>query len=210
MLIQRIIHYPALGKNAELLAALEERNTAANAAGSPHSLGMTMFAPELAYVDQIRHADLAAIEAYQARNAADPAFQAWSSKLTGLLARPQAQELWDVLVAPQPTTAPRFAVHVVAQPALGKGPELRKTLEERSRTEAPGLAGSGLAMQLAAPETPTYAVTLLFASLADADTYRAHVAQDAGFAAYQAKLAGLLGRPVQQQMVRIVRPFPPM
>lgn len=44
MYTQRIIHFPALGKDPELRAALEERNASGNAL-APHALGQLMFSP---------------------------------------------------------------------------------------------------------------------------------------------------------------------
>jgi hypothetical protein len=59
MYVQAILHHPALGKNAELRAALLERNSAANAA-APHALFASMFGPEPTFIHAIRFENLAA------------------------------------------------------------------------------------------------------------------------------------------------------
>jgi hypothetical protein len=104
---QRIIHFPALGKNAELRTALEERNKSGNAA-APHALSVSMFALEPTFVHAIRFENLAAIEAYQDRQLADAAFQAQAGKIAQCLSRPQAVLLYEDLVTIPVTDTPKF------------------------------------------------------------------------------------------------------
>src|SRR5438105_1162760 len=82
MYTQRIIRTPALGKNAEVRAALEERN---RTAAAPHALSVSMFALEPAYIHSVRFENLAAIEAYQERQQGDAAFQAFGHKINQYL-----------------------------------------------------------------------------------------------------------------------------
>src|SRR5713226_8464624 len=106
MYTQRIIHRPALGKGTELRAALEERNSAANAAAS-HALNVTMFALEPAYIHSIRFESLAAIEAYQEQQQGDAAFQAVGRKIMQCLSRPQGVLLYEELMGTEETTIPK-------------------------------------------------------------------------------------------------------
>ncbi len=209
MYTQRIIHSPALGKNADLRAALEERNSSANAA-APHALSVSMFALEPTFVHAIRFDNLAAIEAYQERLQGDAAFQAVSRKITQCLSRPQAVLLYEELAgAGAVTTTPKFLIRNRLCPAPGKVADLRAVIEERlGKGSTPGLAGAGLSRQVASLDGPAFSVTLLFGSLAEMDLFRAANDKDSSFVQYVNKVASLSRTPVQQRIQRILAPFP--
>lgn len=206
MYTQRIIHFPAVGKGAELRAALEERNASGNAQ-APHALSVLMFSPEPAYIHAIRFENLAAIEAYQSRPL-DDAFRAQGRKIDQCLARERATVLYEELVGSPPTTAPKFLVRNRYCPAAGKGPELRAVLEERIKRGAPSVAGAGLAQQAFSADGPAFAVTVLFGSMADIDLFRAANAKDESFRPFLTKVASLSRAPVQQRLQRVLAPFP--
>lgn len=209
MYTQRIIHVPALGKNADLRAALLERNATGNAA-APHALSVHMFSPQPGFVHGIRFENLAAIEAYQDRlQQGDATFQAQARKIDQCLAQQRATVLYEELAGTGVTTTPKFLIRNRYCPAAGKGPELRAVLEERVRKGAPaGLAGAGLSRQVASLDGPAFAVTLLFGSMADIDQFRAGNEKDPTFAPFLNKVASLSRAPVQQRMQRILAPFP--
>lgn len=209
MYTQRIIHVPALGKSAELRAALLERNATGNAA-APHALSVHMFAPQPGFVHGIRFENLAAIEAYQERpQLADPTFQAQGRKIDACLAQERVTVLYEELGGTGVTARPKFLIRNRYCPAAGKGGELRAVLEERvQKGMAPGLAGAGLSRQVASLDGPAFAVTLLFASMADIDQFRAANEKDPTFLPFLNKVASLSRTPVQQRMQRILAPFP--
>ncbi len=206
MYTQRIIHFPAVGKNSELRAALEERNTTGNA-DAPHALGVLMFSPQPAFVHSIRFENLAAIEAYQARPL-DATFQAQGRKIDQCLARERATLLYEELVGTGAVATPKFLIRFRHCPAPGAGQELRAVLEERVRKTATGVAGARLSRQVVPPDGPAFSVTLLFYSMADIDQSRSANDQDPTFRPYLNKVASLSRTPVQQRMQRILANFP--
>ena len=121
------IHVHAVGhpfsgprqERAELRAALEERNAAGNAA-APHALWVNMFAPEPTLVHAIRFENLAAIEAYQDKQLADPAFLAQTGKIGQCLSRPQSVLLFEQLWRTGAATQPKFLLRTRLSPAAGK------------------------------------------------------------------------------------------
>jgi hypothetical protein len=209
MYTQTIIHAPALGKNAELRAALEERNTAANAAGSPHALAASMFALEPVLIHRIRFENLAAIEAYQDKQRTDSAFLAATAKIGQCLARPQSIVLHEELVMTPVTTPPKFLIINRICPAAGKAGEVRALIEDRISTAQPGLLGARLGVQVASLDGLAFRVTLLFASMAAIDDFRAAAITDAGTRQFLEAVASLSRTPVQQRWNRVLAPFPP-
>jgi hypothetical protein len=208
MYTQRILHAPALGKNAELRKALEARNSAGNAA-APHALSVSMFAIEPVFIHSIRFESLAAIEAYQERQFADPDFQVQAGVIAQCLARPQGVLLYEELAGTPVTGAPKFLIRNRILPAPGRERELRDVLEERvTGQRAPGLAGAGLSRQVASVDGPAFVTTLLFTNLAEVDKFRAVNDYDPTFASFVQKVASLTRGPTQQRMARILIPFP--
>jgi hypothetical protein len=206
---QRIIHFPALGKSAELRAALEERNSAGNAA-APHALNVSMFALEPSYIHSIRFESLAAIEAYQEQLQGDSAFQAVSRKIMQCLSRPQAVLLLEDLINTEITAKPNFVIRNRICPAPGKGAELRALLEERAQKDRPpGLAGARLSRQVASVDGPAFVVTLYFAGMAGIDEVRSTNDQDSTFQPYIDRVASLSRTPFQQRMQRVLMNFGP-
>jgi hypothetical protein len=209
MYTQRIIHHPALEKNAGLWAALEERNNAANAA-APHSLGVSMFALEPAFIHAIRFENLAEIEAYQDQQQGDATFQAGTRKIAQCLSRPQGVLLFEEVARTGVPVSPKFLVRTMVCPAPGKVQELRGVFEERMKKgPPPGATAVVLSQQVASVDGPAFETTLLFASMAAIDEYRAATAtgKDAGHQAFLNQVWSLLRTPPQQRMQRILIPF---
>ena len=208
MYTQRIIHAPAVGKSADLRAALLERNASGNA-DAPHSLSVNIFSPQPGYVHSIRFDNLAAIEAYQNRPSLNDAiFQAQGRKIDACLAQERVSLLYEDLVGTGASTTPRYLIRNRYSQAAGKGQELRSVLEERLQKGTPGLAGARLSRQVASLDGPAFSVTLLFGSMADIDQFRAANDQDPTFAPFVSKVASLTRAPVQQRMQRILANFP--
>ena len=209
MYTQRIVHIPAIGKNADLRAALLERNASGNA-DAPHALGLTLFSPAPAFVHSIRFDNLAALETYMDRPL-DATFLAQGRKIDQCLAQQRISFLYEELAqGPAGVAAtPKFLIRNRHCPAAGKGRDLRAVLEERvSRGGVPGLVRARLSMQLASLDGPAFQVTLLFASMADMEMYRSANQADSAFVAYQTKVASLSRTPMQQRIQRILANFP--
>jgi len=167
-----------------------------------------MFASEPAFVVAIRHESLAALEAYQQHNAADTAYSAQTQKIAALLSRPQPQELYETLL-PQPATGPvGYTLRIKYFPTAGKGPELRHLIEDRIRSPRPGTVGAVLSAQVAPPDGAAFALTVLFSNLASMDQWRAAQAEDPSFQPYVSAVAALTARPNEQEMARVLQPFP--
>ncbi len=210
MYTQRIVHIPAIGKNADLRAALLERN-ASGSADAPHSLSMSLFSPAPSFVHSIRFESLAAIEKYQDRpGVRDATFLAQGRKIEECLAQQRITLLYeDLAQGPGATANSKFLIRNRHCPAGGKGPELRAVLEERvSRGGVSGLVRARLSRQVASLDGPAFSVTLLFASMADMDLYRSANDKDAAFGPYQNKVASLSRTPMQQRIHRILANFP--
>jgi len=167
-----------------------------------------MFSPQPAFIHSIRFDNLAAIEAYQEGQQADATFQAWGNKVAQCLAQPQAVLLYEELVATGLAEAPKFLLRIRQCPAPGKGPELRALMEERVKGRGPGLVGAGLSEQVASLDGPAFAATLLFASMAGMDEFRAASRKDPAFQGYVNQVAALTRVPSQQRVQRILAPFP--
>src|SRR5437870_4219321 len=97
MYTMRIIHIPAVGKGAELRAALEERNASGNAE-APHALSMHLFSPQPAFTHAIRFPNLAALETYQSRPLSAE-FQAQGRKINDCLAQERITFLYEDLAS---------------------------------------------------------------------------------------------------------------
>jgi len=91
---------PALGKENELRAALEEEWVKKRQAqGIAISLSVQLFAPEGAtFVITVRYRDLAELENRRRQKQTDPAFQAAVAKFASLSRAPAKSELYEVLV----------------------------------------------------------------------------------------------------------------
>lgn len=103
MFIQRVRSYPALGKETEFRAALEELVKKLQAQGQAQgiavSLSVQLFSPEGAtFVATSRFRDLAELENRRRQTLADPAFQAAMAKLAPLSRAPAKFELYEVLI----------------------------------------------------------------------------------------------------------------
>jgi hypothetical protein len=207
MYTQLIIHAPALGKNAELRAALEERNAAGNAS-APHALWVNMFALEPTFVHAIRFENLAAIEAYQDRQLIDPAFLAGARKIGQCLSRPQSVLLFEELGRSGAAGKPKFLLRTRFCAAMGKVLELRGVFEERlKKGPPPGATAVVLGQQVASVDGPAFATTLLFPSMAAIDQFRAAAAKNPDQQAFLNRATSLLRIPPQQRMQRVLIPF---
>jgi hypothetical protein len=204
---QLIIHHPAIGKNAELRAALEERNAAGNGA-APHSLRVSMFAVDPVFIHAIRFENLAAIEAYQDNQLGDAAFLAQTRKIGQCLSRPQAVLLFQEVARAGVPAKPKYLLRTRVCPAPGKAAALRDVFEERMKKgPPPGATAVIFAQQVASIDGPAFSATLLFADMAGLDEYRAATAKDAEHRAFLDRAEALMRTPPQSRIQRILIPF---
>ena len=205
-----ISHHPALGKAPELVTALRERSEAANAAGSPHAVVVQMYAKEPTYVNAIRHESLGAIEDYNQKNAEDPAFAAAARKIGAALDRAQSFSLHENVVTGQPSAAPNYVRGITFYPALGKGPDLFKALQERVPAAAAtaGCLGAGLLREAVPEDGMNFTLQTLHASMAGLEEFAQAAQADKNFQAFQGKIPSLLSGPASQRLYRVLLPFP--
>ena len=211
MYTQSIIHFPLPTKIVELRTALLERNDAANAGGTPHSLSVSMFTPEIAFIHRLRFESLAAIEAYQDKQRQDAGFAAAMAKVSPCLARAQSGVLHEELImtpAPGAGAPPKFSIANRVCPSAGNVGEVRARIEERISKPQPGVLGVRLGIQVGSPDGPAYRVQRLFASMAAIDEFRAAEAADPSARDYYDTIASLCRVPGQQRWNRILSPFP--
>jgi hypothetical protein len=205
LFVQRFINLPAVGKNADLRRALEELNAASNAASG---LQTRLFSHQPAFIVGRRLENLAAFEALAEKQAGDPNFQTALAKTAQFVSQPVGSELFETLVQAQPNGTPKFVLRNRRSPMPGKGPELRALLEERVRKNVAGRIGAGLSTQVGSPDGPAFVSTSVFSSMAGFDQFRAANAEDAGQRAWATKVQAILARPAQQEILRILVPFP--
>lgn len=213
MYVQRESSYPAPGKGAELRACLEERVKAAHAKGRAASLAVQLFAGAAGagYVRNIRFQDLAAYDATRRQNQADPAFQALTQKITPLLSRPNAIELFEVLI-PFPATpvmrAPFFSQRALNYPAVGAGPDLRPLLEARVKAYQASGRRASLSTSVYADDAPVFALTVSFQDLAALDSFRSYIQSDPALQALTARAARLIRQPNKLGLAEVLIPMP--
>jgi hypothetical protein len=210
MYVQVIEHYPALGKGPDLEALLEERVKSASAGGSRAALYVHTVAPEPAYNVAILHENLAAMEAYASRNLADLNFQAWQAKVQSVVSRPSPQELHNVLVRSPGSGNVGFLWSIRFFPVPGQGPTLRRLLEDRINTATSRGANSAwLLSQAFSRDWPNFGMNFGFADLGTMESYQGALQFDSGFQAFSSAVTGLLARPNQAVLRRVLIPFPP-
>lgn len=202
-----IFHYPAVGKQQELRALLEERVKARKATGVPHGLNVRMFADEPMLTTRIIHQDLGSLEAFQRAQEADPAQAAFLAKMQPLLSRPNSQSLYRELVPAQNAGTPGYVWRLIYQPAQGKGEELRAILEEQAKSlNGQGVPGTLLA-RVVPPNGPTFMANVLFADLAAFQRFTEGAQTDAGLRAFRAKVATVAAGPPRQVLSRVLVPL---
>jgi hypothetical protein len=162
------------------------------------------WAPDAPYVQiGVRYATLAD------REQAAPTLATWGAThgtptFWALMRQPARQVLLETLQLTNPGGAPKWSVGVTLAPALGKSEELRSLLLElRKQDEAQGRR-TALSVQVAGPESGSFARTLSFDSLGDVEAWRAGF--DRG-SEYARKRDALLSRPPEVGIREILVPY---
>lgn len=205
---QYIVLFPVARKGPELRTLLMERVKAANAAGTPHALTTRMFSSDSALTVVIRHPDLTAVESYQDKNEADPAFQQFRDDVTSVIGHPSTNTMYREITAPDNPRGTVYISRIFFRPILGKGPELSKLLEERALDNNSRGVPAGLLERVVAAGGPTYMMTFHFPNLEAFQNRTENQPADPGFAAFNAKLNQLIELAPEQVLSRVIVGFP--
>jgi len=211
MFVQRLVFAPALGKFPDLRALLTERVKQRQAEGVDAALAVAIDpTPDGAwFAMNIRHADLAALEAFRDRNAADAGFQAWNAKLVPLLGRNPAGDISETLSVPPPGGPVRFIQRITFRPAPGRLPELRAMQMERVKQRQADGARVGLAVTLGGEEGSETIFFALHASLKDFEATRQKLGADPAAQLFVQRISTLMTRPPRVTLAEILVPFKP-
>ena len=209
--IQRISHYPAVGKGQELRALLEEWARTAPSRGFAHNLTSQLLSSEGPnFINGIRHENLAAFETYPERSRANPGFGPFATKEEPLLDRSAQSELVEVLIPP-PSQAPtpKFTLRFSHYPTMGKGPALLALLEERVKTmQSRGRVFRGLTRRAFSSEGPVFASIIGFQDMASLEAFQHNNQRDPKFRAFAKKAESLMARPSKIELFQMLVPFP--
>ena len=209
--IQRISHYPAVGKGPELRALLEEWARTAPSRGFAHNLTSQLLSSEGPnFINGIRHENLAAFETYPERSRANPGFGPFATKEEPLLDRSAQSELVEVLIPPpRQAPTPKFTLRFSHYPTMGKGPALLALLEERVKTmQSRGRVFRGLTRRAFSSEGPVFASIIGFQDMASLEAFQHNNQRDPKFRAFAKKAESLMARPSKIELFQMLVPFP--
>jgi hypothetical protein len=201
--------YPAMGKQGELRALLEELVRMFQAKGLRANLAVTAFGDDPAYYLNIRFADLAAADAYRDGPLYPPADPAFLAKIAGLLRQPARNELREgmLLAAPGAPTSPirynRVAT-LIARP--GSERQMLSLVLERARAEQ--AAGTRVNVSRPVAGTRGLRVGITFGSLAELDKFRSASNGDAARQKYVEQLTSLLAEPTNFEIREVILQMP--
>lgn len=170
MIVQRINSYPAVGKETELRAVVEERvRTAPSRKVRAALLQQLLPSDGPVFVTAVLHDNLAAFEEFRSRNLADASTQAFVTKVATLSRQPLNVELFDVLVAPGGDNAGMKYLHVArVYPAAGQEMTMRAVLEELGkRRQAEGRSHFAVSRQVLPPAGAVFALRDMYRSLSE-------------------------------------------
>ena len=174
-------HRPALGKQAELRAALTEWVRTRQSEGADTSLTRRIYNTEApAFHTATRFPDLAAMDEGRKRVESSKAFGPFQERQIGLLAAPASVRVYNVLVAPQAAAggSPSLPAGAIVAtwsiaPATGRAGELQRLLKEHvEQLQSQGLRCS-LRSRMLSDEGPELVITHLYEDLAAHQAFRA-------------------------------------
>ena len=199
--------YPALGKEAELLAHATAFVNARRARGEDYALTTRLFSPiGTALTLGRRYDDLAAAEAVRATNLADPDFAAAATRANELSRAPATQRLSEVIVPVNATGEVKFVEATTVYPAPGHIGAIRSMLEERVRGQQ-ARRSIGLAVTLYDLEGAALIVTGTHASLSSVEEHRRANQESRDFQAMVAEIGKLVRKPATSLLAAVVVGF---
>ncbi|HLZ71798.1 MAG TPA: hypothetical protein VKV26_17995 [Dehalococcoidia bacterium] len=200
MFVQRVSFQPAPGKGPELREYVVSMPRQGRGTVSTRLAG-----PSPEYRVTTLHDSLAALE--QALNDAWANRPKGATPLAGLAAKAPAIELLEVLLPAPEGPNPGAVAQTAFEFAPGKGPEVRRLLEEIAKKRNAEGARMGIAMRVSGGP-PAYFLTGFHADLAAVEKARAAALADPEAPARAQRLAGLLARPPElPQIFRIIARF---
>jgi hypothetical protein len=204
---QRIIQTAAVGKAPELRELNLAQVKARQAQGTRASLSTPVTGVGGRLVVGLNFDTLGDLQAFRERNASDAPFQQYVARISALMAKPVETELWELVLPAQPGAAAAYVQAVTWTAAVGKGPALRDAVVERFTTRQ----GEGLRCAVSeqvASDAFRMRMNVLFGSLSDLETQRAHNRGDKGFVDFGRHIASMLAA-TTVELSEVIVPFQP-
>ena len=202
-----VIHlHPELGKMAQLMAELKQRNDISNSQGLPHMVVQQLFAPEPSVLTVTQFADLEAFEAWNTDNGDDESFAAAAQRISSTLTRPADPEMHESLAQSERSGEVNYFLAARAFSAPGKAGELRQAMEQifSSKPGNPdGTVMRVLQREIVPEDGGNLTQNFGFESLKGLDKLMHEPSLGAG----SRTLGDLLSRPVRQRLYRVLMPF---
>ena len=204
MFTQRIVLTPALGRAAELVEVLSERVRGQQAQGLRAGLHSPLTGHGRLVVG-IGFETLAGLQAFREKNRQDATFQAFQAKIAPLQAKPATFELWEVTIAVNPASPPKYVQRIVTTAAPGQANALKELLSQRVRENQEKGVTCGLGQQMAS-DAPRFGMVVLFASLAEFEARRAQLMADSTGQQFTKKLAALCSTHGEVELSEVLIP----
>jgi hypothetical protein len=124
-----------------------------------------------------------------------------------LVRQPQKQEFLDVLIPPGGNDTDRYVHRIFFYPDLGKGPIVRRVLEEYVRArQAEGKERARLQQQLFGPSGQAFVLVYGYASLVEYESFLRSVEEPARRTVV-AELNALGRAPIRQELLEVLVPL---
>ncbi len=206
MYMQRITLQAAPGRMPDLFELVRGEALARQADGLQIAIAAPLTGMGTQITVNIRFDTLAELQALRERNRDDAHFQAFMGRMAPLMAGWTETELWESAVVPPQGVTPRYVQGVKLTPALGKNFELASLMMDRAHErQAGGL--NCLLWEEVAGDPLRVNFTLLFDSLADYEHYRAQNRNAPAFQAFMNRVAPLLAKSPQFELLEVMVPF---
>ena len=115
-------------------------------------------------------------------------------------------ELWEVTIAGNPATPPKYVQRIVTTAAPGQANALKELLSQRVRENQEKGVTCGLGQQMAS-DAPRFGMVVLFASLAEFEARRAQLMADSTGQQFMTKLAALCSTHGEVELSEVIIPF---
>jgi hypothetical protein len=208
--VQRFIYHAGTARRRELESALREYADTLNGGGLRCSLALRILTGEAQFSLSFSHDDINALETVDLKIADDAEFQSYTDRI-GAATASVMQDVWEVLVPPQPGLNAKYAQMVRHTPAPAKVGELRQLLIERAGLIAasPGVLGSAVYEQFLPPHGLTaFATISLFDGLAGMEADHAALPANPAFIENALKASAASAAAIERHVFRVLVPFP--
>lgn len=200
--------YPALGKEAELLAHGTEFVKARQARGEAIALARRLYSPIGPAITLVRRFnDLGEAEAALEARQTDPHIQASLAQANALSRAPMTVRLREVIIPAERTGEAKFVAGVTLYPAPGNISAVQALVGERVRSQQARVS-TGLAVDLFDPDGQSLVVSVFHPSLSAYDEFRRANQADPAFIATAAEVSKLVRKPATTILNAVVVPMP--